>query len=93
MNCPYCNKVVNGWKGMALNKLVKTNFNLPPGCSRREIEDPTPSAEAEQCNGPRCEVMVEPDDHYYATPCGTFCVECMDEHMRECPSCREEMNE
>jgi len=64
--------------------------NLPPGCSSREIEDPAPSSEAEQCNGQDCETMVEPDEPHYSTYCGTFCQECMADHVAECEICRKE---
>lgn len=65
------------------------NLNLPPGITIRDI-DPPHSDEAEQCQGPRCAEWVEPHDRYSDTPCGAFCVECFDEHLKRCEVCRKE---
>ena len=38
-----------------------------------------------------CGHKVTPSDPYYATPCGTMCVECMEEqHAEECGVCKKE---
>lgn len=48
--------------------------------------------EGDACSVPcsECETPVEQNDPYYATPCGTFCGECMDRHIEECGICRSE---
>lgn len=40
-----------------------------------------------------CGEDVTEDDKYFATPCGTFCDECMGKHMEVCEICRNEFNE
>ena len=42
----------------------------------------------EECQG--CEARVSEDDPHYATPCGTFCDECMEKHIKECGVCHTE---
>ncbi len=45
----------------------------------------------EQCSD--CDADVEPGDLYFATPCGTFCRECMEsKHARECGVCASEFD-
>ncbi len=39
-----------------------------------------------------CEASVAEDDPYSATPCGTYCVDCMSSHMAECEICRKEFS-
>lgn len=46
--------------------------------------------DGEICNGDDCGVLVEPDDPYYATPCGTYCTGCMDKHAKDCEICAHE---
>ncbi len=48
---------------------------------------------SEDCNGDDCEETVSPDEPYYATPCGTYCGECMVTHMEECGVCRQQFGE
>jgi hypothetical protein len=48
--------------------------------------------EDEQCSGDSCKTIVTPDDPYYATPCGTYCGECMKEHAKDCEICRKEFD-
>lgn len=42
----------------------------------------------EECND--CTAMVDSNDSYFATPCGTFCDECMEDHVKECEICAKE---
>ena len=40
-----------------------------------------------------CDYMVTEDDPYFATPCGTFCTECMEtKHARTCEICAGEFD-
>ena len=48
------------------------------------------SDDAESCSD--CGTPVEPDDPYYATPCGTYCGECLAKHAKECGSCAHEFD-
>lgn len=43
-----------------------------------------------ECNGEKCGAKVYPEDPYYATPCGTFCSDCMHDHAKECEICASE---
>ena len=46
-----------------------------------------------QCNGKGCETMVGPRDPYYATPCGSYCSDCMEtEHAPGCEICASEFD-
>ena len=46
-----------------------------------------------QCNGTGCETMVGPRDPYFATPCGSYCSECMEtEHAPGCGICASEFD-
>lgn len=44
------------------------------------------------CSTETCDTSVSPDDLYSATPCGTFCNECMAEHAKECSICASEFD-
>lgn len=44
----------------------------------------------EQCS--ECDTVVSPADPYYATPCGTFCSQCMEKHAKECGVCAHEFD-
>ena len=51
--------------------------------------------EGAECNGEGCEVIVAESDPYFATPCGTFCSECMekcDGHAKGCGICANEFD-
>lgn len=76
-----------------LQAMMNRHFNLPPGTTMNQINDPPPSKAAEECNGSKCETMVEPDEDYFATPCGTYCSECMLEHLKTCEICRHEFGD
>ena len=54
-------------------------FNLPIGVTLREID---PRA--------RCECCSEVCEKEFETPCGIFCAECIEQHLRECEECRKE---
>lgn len=41
-----------------------------------------------ECNG--CECEVDSEEPYFATPCGTYCISCMNEHMEGCGICADE---
>ena len=46
-----------------------------------------------RCNGENCDAMVGPNDPYFATPCGSFCSECMEtEHASGCGICAGEFD-
>jgi hypothetical protein len=45
------------------------------------------------CSESGCTTMVNPEDPYYATPCGTYCSEHMREHMKSCEICRNEFTD
>ena len=72
---------------------LAAKFNLPLGATMREIEGPAPLVDTEQCNGVACQEVVEEGDQYYATPCGTYCRECMGAHMKACEICRQEFED
>lgn len=73
---------------------LAAKFNLPPGATMKEIEgNAFIASPVEQCNGAGCQEMVEDDEEYYATPCGTYCGECMVEHMKACEICRQEFED
>lgn len=40
-----------------------------------------------------CECMVQREDPYFATPCGTYCNSCMGEHVLACGVCADEFDE
>ncbi len=46
-----------------------------------------------ECSGEGCDELVDIEDDYYSTPCGTFCNECMADHVRECGVCANEFEE
>jgi hypothetical protein len=45
-------------------------------------------ADKAQCSADGCDTNVNPEDPYYATPCGTYCSEHMREHVKDCEACR-----
>jgi hypothetical protein len=53
-----------------------------------EREDEEAGLDSVPCSD--CDTPVEPGDPFYATPCGTYCEECMCRHMSECEICRHE---
>ena len=61
---------------------------------RNTEEIPTPDTEPEEfqrCQ--ECDLRVETIDPYYATPCGTFCEECLERlHVAQCGICRHEFD-
>lgn len=72
----------------------RARFNLPPGATMQEIEGCRfIGPPEEQCNGAGCQEMVEEGADYYATPCGTYCGECMQAHMKTCEICRNEFQD
>jgi len=45
------------------------------------------------CNGQDCETIVGPRDPYFATPCGSYCSDCMEtEHAPGCGICASEFD-
>lgn len=42
------------------------------------------------CNGSGCDQEVLAEDPYYATPCGTYCSDCMEKHIAVCEVCKSE---
>ncbi len=45
------------------------------------------------CNGQGCETIVGPRDPYFATPCGSYCSDCMEtEHAPGCGICASEFD-
>jgi len=66
-------------------------LELAPDGSVTEIAAPgRDPGEAARCSG--CGAWVEADDSYFATPCGTRCDACMEEHAEECGICRNEFD-
>lgn len=52
-----------------------------------------PCADKESVECQECEAKVDPDDPYFATPCGTFCGNCMkNKHAKECGVCAGEFD-
>ncbi len=45
-------------------------------------------ADKAQCSADECNTTVNPEDPYFATPCGTYCSEHMREHAQTCEVCR-----
>lgn len=45
------------------------------------------------CNGDGCEECVNENAPYHGTPCGTFCAECMKEHVQACGICAAEFGD
>jgi hypothetical protein len=37
-----------------------------------------------------CDASVHREDQYFATPCGTYCSSCMQQHTKECEICAAE---
>lgn len=50
-------------------------------------------ADKTQCSADDCDTVVNPEDPYYATPCGTYCSEHMRAHVKDCEICRNEFPE
>jgi len=42
------------------------------------------------CECSTCTTVVDPNEEYFATPCGTFCDSCMSDHAEECEVCASE---
>ena len=45
-------------------------------------------ADKTQCSADDCEEVVDTDSRFFATPCGSFCDEHMQAHMKDCEVCR-----
>lgn len=50
-------------------------------------------ADDSSCPCQDCDTPVGEDETYYATPCGTFCDECMAKHVQTCGICHDEFAE
>jgi hypothetical protein len=70
----------------AMNMNMTRNFNLPPGVSLRDIDPPVTG---ERCAG--CDEPLAQFEKTFETPCGQFCVECLEVHLTECAGCKEEV--
>jgi hypothetical protein len=46
----------------------------------------------DECECNYCDATVSRKDQYFATPCGTFCDDCMTEHAKECGVCAHEFD-
>jgi hypothetical protein len=55
-------------------------FNLPMGLSQRDLDR---APDGEPCSGGCGEKVTDADKHF-ETPCGSFCQECMELHLKEC---------
>jgi hypothetical protein len=62
---------------------------LPHDTQNDEPEEAQPC----QCSHKGCTTMVNPEDPYYATPCGTYCSTHMREHLKSCEICRNEFTD
>ncbi len=54
-----------------------------------EIAEELDDAENEPCtcNGDECSEEVTPSDPYFATYCGSYCSDCMKQHVKNCEIC------
>ena len=54
----------------------------------------TKQAEENQASLAKCACgeTVTSDDPYFATPCGSFCPACMEEHATECDGCAKQFD-
>jgi len=56
-------------------------------------DDEPEEAQPCPCSHKGCATMVNPEDPYYATPCGTYCSAHMRGHMKSCEICRGKFEE
>lgn len=50
--------------------------------------NPSEDSDTQECQD--CDDIVEEDDPFFATPCGTFCEGCMGGHVKVCGICKDE---
>src|SRR5436305_341811 len=47
----------------------------------------------EECQGQGCTARIRPNGRYYQTECGSFCRDCMIDHVHDCDSCARRFQE